>query len=501
MEQLLALPIAIPLVVAGLCVAVARGSRAQAFICIGGMVGLLLASLAIFDAVRSQGTLVLQAGGWPAPFGISLVADALSSVLILMASVSGLAVAVYSNWAIDEERQSFSYFPLLSVLMLGVQGSFLTGDLFNLYVCFEVMLMASFVLLTLGGDRRQMEGGVKYVLLNLISSAIFLTATGLLYGAVGTLNFADLSVQIARSDSPEVMNSLAMLFLVAFGLKAALFPFSFWLPASYHTPPFAISAIFAGLLTKVGIYALVRTFTLLFTGDPEFTHTMLAIVACLSIVVGGLGALVQQDVRRVFSFQIITAGGYMALGIAIGTPIAIAAVVFYLVVDVVTKTNLFLLSGVAARLRGGGRLEQLGGLWRDHPYLSLMFLISLLTLAGVPPLPGFWPKLALVVSSVAEGDRFFVAIVLVGSFLSLFASMRVFSRAVWTPRSGTVEPTGDAARRAEDVRWMLLPPTALTVLLAVLALAAGPLFEFASKAADELLDRDQYVRAVLMEGP
>ncbi|MHC4261015.1 MAG: proton-conducting transporter transmembrane domain-containing protein, partial [Planctomycetota bacterium] len=243
MEQLLALPIAIPLVGAGLCLAVARSLRAQALICIGGMVALTLSALAIFDAVRSEDILVLQSGAWPAPFGISLVADPLSAVLLLMSSIVGVAVAVYSVWAVDRDRRGFFYFPLLLVLMLGVQGSFLTGDLFNLYVCFEVMLMASFVLLTLGGDRRQMEGGVKYVILNLLSSAIFLTATGLLYGAVGTLNMADLSVQIARSDSPEVMNSLAMLFLVAFGLKAALFPFSFWLPASYHTPPFAVSAI------------------------------------------------------------------------------------------------------------------------------------------------------------------------------------------------------------------------------------------------------------------
>jgi multicomponent Na+:H+ antiporter subunit D len=500
MESLLALPIAIPLVGAGLCVAFARSLRAQAFVCVAGMAAMVLAALAIFDGVRSEGILVLQAGAWPAPYGISLVADLVSAALVLMASLMGTAVAVYSAWSVDEERRSFFYFPLLLVLMLGVQGSFLTGDLFNLYVCFEVMLMASFVLLTLGGERRQMEGGVKYVILNLLSSAVFLTATGLLYGAVGTLNLADIHNQVALSEDRDLMDSLAMLFLVAFGLKAALFPFSFWLPASYHTPPFAVSAIFAGLLTKVGVYALLRTFTLMFVGDTDFTHTVLAIVACASILVGGLGALVQQDLRRVFSFQIITTGGFMALGIALATPVAIAAVVFYLVVDIATKTNLFLLGGVAERLRGGGRLEQLGGLWRSHPYLSLMLLLSLLTLAGVPPLPGFWPKLGLIQTSIEVGEEFLIAILVAGSFLSLFAVARVFARAVWKDAELPGPEEADAPRRTEEVRWMLLPPTVLTVLIVVFGAAAGPLFDYAQSAAEQVLDPAQYVRAVLGEG-
>jgi multicomponent Na+:H+ antiporter subunit D len=499
MEALLALPIAIPLVGAGLCLLLGRSLRAQAAICTAGSVALAVTAVAILDAVRSEGALVLQAGAWPAPFGISLVADALSALLLLVSSLAGCAVAVCSAWAVDAGRRGHHYFPLVLLLLMGVQGSFLTGDLFNLYVCFEVMLMASFVLLTLGADRRQMEGGVKYVILNLVSSALFLTAVGLIYGALGTLNMADLSVRIATSDQPKVMNSLAMLLLVAFGLKAALFPFSFWLPASYHTPPFAVSALFAGLLTKVGLYALLRTFTLLFVGDPDFTHTVLASCACASIAVGGAGALVQQDLRRVFSFQIVASSGFVALGIALGSPLAVAAAVFYVALDMLTKTNLFLLGGLAGELRGGGRLEQLGGLWREHPWLSGMFLVSLLTLAGVPPLPGFWPKLALLHVAIDGGRVWLVAVVVIGSFLSLFAAARVFSRAIWREPTTPAPTVVDRPGRAETLRWVFGPAVALTVLILLLGLGAGPLFEHASNIAGELLDPDSYVRAVLGE--
>lgn len=501
MEKLLVLPIVLPLITAGCCMLAARNVRLQRGLSFAGMLALTIGTLALFDGVRSEGILVTQAGAWPAPFGITLVADRLSAMLILLSAVVGLAVTAYASWSIGVTRERFHFYPLLNVLMLGICGSFLTGDLFNLYVCFEVMLMASFVLLTVGGDRRQLEGGVKYVILNLLSSAIFLTATGLLYGAVGTLNMADLAVRIAAYENREVINSLAMLFLVAFGLKAALFPFSFWLPASYHTPPFAVSAVFAGLLTKVGVYALLRVFTLLFVGDTDFTHTILALCAAASMVFGALAALAQQNIRRVFAFQIISTVGFMVLGIALGTPLAIAAVVFYLAQDVILKCNLFMLGGVADRLRGSGRLEHLGGFWRTRPFFSLLFLVGLLTLAGIPPFAGFWPKLALLRSTVEAGEAFLVGSIVAAAFLTLFSSFRVWSGGIWrdNPEPPQFEPD-EAPRREREARWMLVPTTALSAVLVIYALGAGPLFEFAQAAASQLLDSQIYIQAVLGEG-
>ena len=500
MENLLILPIVIPLVTAGCCLLASRRIRLQRSLSLFGMVALTIATLALFDGVRSEGILVVQAGAWPAPYGITLVADRLSAMLLLLSAIAGLAVTAYAGWSVGERRERYHFYPLLNVLLLGISGSFLTGDLFNLYVCFEVMLMASFVLLCLGGERRQLEGGVKYVILNLISSAIFLTATGLLYGAVGTLNMADLAVRVAQYENREVINSLAMLFLVAFGLKAALFPFAFWLPASYHTPPFAVSAIFAGLLTKVGVYALLRVFTMLFVGDPEFTHTIIAILAASSMVFGALGALAQKDIRRVFAFQIMSTVGFMVLGIALSTPLAIAAVVFYLAQDVILKCNLFMLGGVADRLRGSGNIERLGGFWKTKPFFAILFLISLLTLAGVPPLPGFWPKLALLRSTIETGEGVLVAAIVLAAFMTLFSAIRVWSGGIWRDAPPPdFEPT-EMAEREKDARWMLVPTAALSGMLLAYAVAAGPMFEYAEAAADQLLDPQVYVQAVLGEG-
>jgi multicomponent Na+:H+ antiporter subunit D len=235
---------------------------------------------------------------------------------------------VYSFASIDVQRESFGYYPLLHILLMGVCGAFLTGDIFNLYVWFEVMLIASFVLLALGGERAQLEGAIKYVTLNLISSAFFLTAVGILYGMIGTLNMADLARQLSTVAQPGLVMTLAMLFFVAFGIKAALFPLFFWLPASYHTPPVIVSALFAGLLTKVGVYALVRVFTLLFIRDSSYIPTLILVVAGLTMVTGVLGAVAQNEIRRLLSFHIVSQIGYLLMGLGLFTPLVLAGTVF-----------------------------------------------------------------------------------------------------------------------------------------------------------------------------
>ncbi|MCT7654634.1 hypothetical protein MBH78_07270 [Oceanimonas sp. NS1] len=247
-------------------------------------------------------------------------------------------------------------------------GAFLTGDIFNLYVWFEILLIASFGLMILGGERAQMEGAIKYVTLNLISSAMFLTAVGLLYGYAGTLNMADLAVKLNGPEQSGLVTVIAMLFLVAFGIKAAAFPLFFWLPASYHTPPVAISAVFAGLLTKVGVYALYRVFSLIFVQDIGFTHgTVLMAMGIFTMVTGVLGAAAQFEVRRILSFHIISQIGYMLVGLALFTPLAVAGGVFYIFHHIIVKTNLFLVSGVMYRYHGSYDLSRLGACTARHP--------------------------------------------------------------------------------------------------------------------------------------
>jgi len=287
MNILLILPIITPFFTAICCLFFWRYPKVQRVLTAAGAVALAVISLCLLFSIDRHGIQSTQIGNWPAPFGITIVADLFSSIMVVMAGMIGSCVAVYSLGAMDQKRESFGYYPLLNILLMGVCGAFLTGDIFNLYVWFEVMLIASFVLLGLGGEEAQLEGTVKYVTLNLISSTFFLTAVGIMYGLAGTLNMADLVRHMTDIDSSGLTKAMAVLFFLAFGIKAAVFPLFFWLPASYHTPPAPVSAVFAGLLTKVGVYATIRVFTLIFPKDP-FIQTLFLVVAGFTMVTGVL---------------------------------------------------------------------------------------------------------------------------------------------------------------------------------------------------------------------
>jgi multicomponent Na+:H+ antiporter subunit D len=493
-KALVVLPVLVPLATAIVCLFLRPWRSAQRGASVGGAALLLAVAAALLHRADTSGIQVMQVGAWPAPFGISLVADLLAAIMVLLAGITGLAVAVYSLGSIDGGREAHGYHPLFHVLLMGVNAAFLTGDVFNLYVSFEVMLMASFVLLALGGERAQLEGGVKYVALNLLSSAVFLAAVGVLYGVVGTLNLADLALAVQRGTAPGLVTTLACLFLVAFGIKAAVFPLFFWLPASYHTPPVAVSAVFAGLLTKVGVYALVRAFTLVFTGDTAFTHGLILVCAVLTMVTGVLGAAAQFEFRRVLSFHIVSQIGYMILGLGLFTPLALAGTVFYLIHHVVVKTNLFLVGGIVKRLGGTLELRDLGGLYRSRPGLALLFLVPAFSLAGIPPLSGFWGKLVLVKAGFESAHYVVTAVALAVSLLTLYSMTKLWNEAFWK------EPPAGAPATA-PVPWTLLGPVAaLAAITVAVGLGAGPVFDLASRAGAQLADPGQYVRAVLGEG-
>ncbi|MBK8597755.1 MAG: Na+/H+ antiporter subunit D [Holophagales bacterium] len=495
MRALVVLPVLVPLATAIACLALRPWRAAGRAASVLGALVHLVAAAALLYRVDGAGIQVMQMGDWPAPYGISLVADLLAAIMVTLTGVTGLAVAVYSLGSIDAEREAHGYHALFHVLLMGVSMAFLTGDLFNLYVAFEVMLMASFVLLSLGGERAQLEGAVKYVTLNLLSSAVFLAAVGVLYGVAGTLNMADLALAVQRGTAPGLVATLACLFLVAFGIKAAVFPLFFWLPASYHTPPVAVSALFAGLLTKVGVYALVRAFTLVFTGDTGLTHGLILAVAVLTMVTGVLGAAAQFEFRRVLSFHIVSQIGYMVLGLGLFTPLALAGTVFYLIHHIVVKTNLFLVAGIVKRLGGTLDLGSLGGLYRRRPALALLFLVPAFSLAGIPPLSGFWGKLVLVKAGLDSGHYAVTATALGVSLLTLFSMTKLWNEAFWK------EPPEESPVSAAPVPWTLLGPVvALAAITVAVGLGAGPVFDLASRAAAQLADPSQYVRAVLGEG-
>jgi multicomponent Na+:H+ antiporter subunit D len=487
----------IPLATAIATLALRPWRRGQRVGSVMGAVGLLVAGGGLMAHVLQNGTQALQVGGWAAPFGITLVADLLGAVMVLITGVVALATAVYALATVDAARERTHFHPLFHVLLMGVSGAFLTGDLFNLYVWFEVLLIASFVLLVLGNTPGQVRGALTYVVVNLVGSLCFLAGVGLLYGIAGTLNFADLAVRLGATDAPGLVTAVAMLFLVAFGIKAAVFPLFFWLPASYHTPPIAVAAVFAGLLTKVGVYALVRTFTLLFTQDVAYTHTILLVVAGLTMVTGVLGAAAQTDVRKILSFHIISQIGYMVMGLALFTPLALVGTVFYIVHHIIVKANLFLVAGVAERVAGSFELKNLGGLYRTHPWLAVLFLIPAFSLAGFPPLSGFWAKLILIKAGLDAEAYLIVGVALVVGLLTLFSMTKIWNGAFWTPLAEGVAP---APARRGGLVLMVSPIVGLAALTLLIGLWAEPFAAFATAATAELLDPTAYVQAVLGPG-
>jgi multicomponent Na+:H+ antiporter subunit D len=495
MSFLLVLPIVIPMASASASLLAWRSRRLQRVFGLVGTSGLFAASLALFLEVRRTGILVVPVGSWPAPFDITLVADLFSAMMVVLAGLMGLGVSIYSLVSIDEQREKFGYYPLFNILLMGVCGAFLTGDIFNLYVWYEVMLIASFVLISLGGERQQIAGAIKYVVLNLMASALFLAAVGLLYGMVGTLNFADLSQKLNSVDQPEVYLVLATLFLVAFGIKSAIFPLFFWLPASYHTPPVAVTAIFSGLLTKVGVYSLIRVFTLLFIQDSVFTHNLILVLAGFTMVTGVLGAVAQYEFRRLLSFHIISQIGYLLMGLGLFSVHALAGSIYFMAHVILAKSTLFLISGIAQRKYGTFELKQLGGLYRSSPLLSILFLIPALSLAGIPPLSGFFAKLALIQAGLALGQYAIVAVALGVSILTLYSMLKIWTEAFWKPLP---EPQGPAVFRQEgSLTGLVLPVLLFASITLVLGIAAEPFFALALQAAEQLLTPSAYIQAVL----
>src|SRR5688572_19903527 len=505
-DVLLVLPLLVPLTTAAVSLLAWRRTALHRALAVAGAAALLGAGLALLAFVWQGGICTTQAGAWPAPFGITLVADLFSAIMVVLAGVVGLAVVLFSLASIDRGREAFGYYPLVHVLLLGVCGAFLTGDLFNLYVWFEVMLMASFVLLALGGERPQLHGGIKYVTLNLVSSAVFLAAVGILYGVTGTLNMADLARKLDGIDRPALVTAVAMLFLIAFGIKAAVFPLFFWLPASYHTPPGAVSALFAGLLTKVGVYSLIRVFTLLFVQEAGYTHFILLAISGLTMVTGVLGAVAQNEFRRVLSFHIVSQIGYMTMGLALAgltssPALAVAALagsIFYITHHIIVKTNLFLISSVGRRLCGTFELKRQGGLYQTQPLLAALFLTPALSLAGMPPLSGFFAKLSLVQAGPAAKQYATVAIALLVGLLTLFSLTKIWAEAFWKPSpqdaAADVMPQGLAPRQQCT---LLLPIGILAAFTVTIGLGADAVFTLATRAAEQLIDREGYIQAVL----
>lgn len=497
-QVLLVAPILIPLSAAAVTALLWSRPVAQRIVGVGAAAGLLAATVALLAEVVSGGTVVGQMGNWPAPFGITLVVDHLSAAMLVITGLMGLAVAVYATGPGAAERDRAGFQPLFHALLMSVAGSFSTGDLFNLYVWFEVMLIASFGLLVLDRTREQLDGGLRYVMLNLVGTTFLLIAVALVYGLTGTLNLADLARVAPAVQNQGALAAAGLLLLISFGAKAAVFPLFNWLPAAYHTASMPVAAIFSALLTKVGVYAIIRVFTLVFAHDHALFGPILAGVAMATMVTGVLGAAAHYDVRRILSFHIISQIGYMLVGVALMTPLAIAGSVLYVIHHIVVKANLFLVAGAMRQAGGSFALARLGGLWVTAPLLGMLFLVPALSLAGIPPLSGFWGKF-VVIRAGLEAEAYLLAFVaLAVGLLTLYSMIKIWNEAFWKAAPAAAAPA--PWTRAERVA-VFAPIVSLCAVTLAIGLWTEPFAAFSLAAAEALLDRQGYIAAVLGPAP
>lgn len=454
-------------------------------------------SLSLFIRVYTGEILTMNAANWDAPFGIVFVADLFSSTLVLLTSIAALAVSVFSAVGVGKARMLYGYFPIFHFLIMGLNGAFLTGDIFNLYVWFEVIIIASFVLLTLGGRKEQLEGAVKYMALNILASTFFLTGIGILYGITGTLNMADLSLKVPLVQDQSIVNLTSMFFIIGFGIKSAVFPLYFWLPSSYHTPPSAVAATFGGLLTKVGLYAMFRVFTLIFIPN-DFLRTVLIVLAILTILTGALGAIVKHDIRRLFSYLIVCHIGFIVGGLGLYTKIAFMGAIFYLIHDIMVKTNLFLISGLIRQMRGTLDTPKLGGLYSEYPKISLLMALVLFSLVGIPPLSGFWPKIYLFEASFNANSYFFIGSLILASFITLYVIAKLWAEVFWKEAS-TTEPLSDSFKELSIFKktLLVLPVGMLAAVTLFIGLHAEFIIQVVDRISNELLNTSPYIKAVL----
>nr|WP_276582226.1 Na+/H+ antiporter subunit D [Cellulomonas sp. RIT-PI-Y] len=489
------LPVVVPLFGAGLALALYRRPRLQRIISVVAL-SVVLVVAAVLLVAADSGPVVVDIGNWAAPVGIDLVADRLSALMLTVSAAVTLCVQLYSlaqGEADGDEAAPVSiYHPTYLILTAGVANAFLSGDLFNIYVGFEILLFASYVLLTMGGTGERIRAGSVYVVVALLSSVLFLIAIAMIYAATGTVNLAQLAERLPEIDS-GVRLLLQILLLLAFGIKAAIFPLSAWLPDSYPTAPAPVTAVFAGLLTKVGVYAIIRTQTLLFPDGR--LNTVLMWAALATMVVGILGAVAQDDIKRMLSFTLVSHIGYMIFGIALGTQTGWSAAIYYVAHHITVQTTLFLVTGLIERRGGSTSLDELGGLAKAAPLLAVLFFIPAMNLAGIPPLSGFLGKVGLMQAGTQLGTSLAITLVVGGvltSLLTLYALIKAWNKAFWqtppAPLPDTTLPRG-----------MVGSAGALVVFGLALTVFAGPLYGYADRAADALTGRE-YVEAVLPDG-
>lgn len=510
MSALVPLLVGLPLLGAAITLVFGRRPRLQVIVTVTTLAAVSVIATILLLAVDKESALAVSVGGWPVPFGIVLYVDRFAALLVLISSIVLLAVLLFSvgQGAADgpDETPISIFNPSYLILAAGIFNAFIAGDLFNLYVGFEILLVASYVLITLGSTESRIRTGSVYIVVSLVSSILFLAAIAMIYGAVGTVNMAQIAERMAELPQ-ETQLVLHLLLVAAFGIKAAIFPVSFWLPDSYPTAPAPVTAVFAGLLTKVGVYALIRTETQLFASNS--IDTLLLIVALATMIVGVLGAVAQAELKRILSFTLVSHVGYMIFGLAIATPAAIGATVYYIVHHIVVQTTLFLAVGLIERRAGSTSILRVKGLMKAAPMLAILYFLPAINLGGIPPMSGFIGKVALFEAAASVGTPIMMVLIVGGivtSLLTLYALMRAWNLAFWREDEDSAEtdarisylgsaPAADEQQERRRIpRIMTIATGGMVTVTIALTVFAGPLYALCDRIGEALLHPVQLVQ-------
>lgn len=495
----LIVPVLVPFLAALLLALVTGYHRLQKGLALLASLGLTAWVFWLLVYVDTHGVQAVVLGGWSAPWGIAFVADRLTTIMLCLSMTVGSVVMAYTCFTVTEEQQRYFFYPLMFLLLLGVNWAFITGDLFNLFVAYEVMLIGSYGMMLVGASPPQIRQAMKYIAINGIGSTLFVVACGVIYATVGTLNMADLAVRTAALSGSHagMVTAGSMLLLVVFALKAATFPLIYWLPDAYPVVPPGVNGYYAGLLTKVGVYSLLRVFVMCFRQEgAQFALDVLLFLSGLTMLLGVLGAMCQWEIRVILSWHIISQVGYMVMGIGLaGNPdprivqMAIAGTIFYVVHHIIVKSCLFLVGGIAERVSGSQYLKQSGGVLTLAPGAAALFLVAALSLAGMPPFSGFLSKFVLARAGIAGGNYVVVFVSVLTSFLTLYSMTKIWNYVFWRAK----------AREAPAAAYRgMMAPTAILVLFTIaMGLWAQPFIGLAARAADSLTNPTEYVAAVL----
>ncbi len=482
------------MLVGAILIMVRKRMGLQSWLSIPALGGLVLIDAALLAVVIREGPITMVMGRWLPPFGIAFTVDLTGALFNLACGIAALAGGIAALGDIDRTRRTYGFFPFLFLMVGGVSGAFLTGDIFNLYVWFEVLLISSFGLLILGSEREQLDGATKYAILNLIGTTLFLIAVGILYAVFGTLNMADIAAKAPTLGHDAPMMTLSLVFIAAFMMKAAAFPVNFWLPASYHTPRIVVAGLFAGLLTKVGVYALIRVMVMMFPEEGNAYSIVIGVVAVLTMLTGSLGAIAQSDIRRMLGYMVITGIGIILSGVALGAQTAISGALFYSLHSMIVMLALYLMAGIAGRMGGSFSLHELSGLYAKSPLFAALTLALFFSVSGLPPFSGFWPKAMLVKAAFDFGAWWQGAAILVSGLLTTIAATRAFALGWWRmPASGAVVPARMTAAE-------LIPLAGLTLLSVGVGIYPEPLLALAQTAASGLLEPVAYLHSVFPSG-